>query len=253
MDIAYTVGRFQPPTIGHKSLIEEVMKLGKAYVFVSSSKPDKLKNPLSIDQKMPILEHMFENEIRDGKLVIVNTAEDCGNCGGPGRALNWLRTKEPGKITLVVGDHPEFALGQPIWGSPPSQPDQVKMLEAGTARTKTIDEPGDLESYNMSGTKSRLLVAMGRKADFYKSVGYEGQINVPEVEKVYKTIKAWVAKMPAKKGGNKPLEDVSSADMEYDIRDYLPRDRTRRRRKTNSRTLRKYSKPQNVYSHKYSS
>jgi hypothetical protein len=215
-------------------LIEEVMKLGKAYVFVSSSKPDKLKNPLSIDQKMPILKHMFEKEIRDGKLVIVNTTEDCDKCGGPGRALNWLRTKEPGKITLVVGDHPEFALGQPIWGTPPSQPDQVKMLEAGTARTKTIDKPGDLEPSNMSGTKSRLLVAMSRKEDFYKSVGYEGQTNVPEVEKVYKTIKAWVAKMSAKKGGGEN-EDVSSADMEYDIRDYLPKGGTRRKKRSKHR------------------
>ena len=234
MEIAYTVGRFQPPTIGHKSLIEEVMKLGKAYVFVSSSKPDKLKNPLSIDQKMPILKHMFEKEIRDGKLVIVNTAEDCGNCGGPGRALNWLRTKESGKITLVVGDHPEFALGQPIWGTPPSQPDQVKMLEAGTSRTKTIDKPGDLEPSNMSGTKSRLLVAMSRKEDFYKSVGYEGQTNVPEVEKVYKTIKAWVSNMSVKKGGGEN-EDVSSADMEYDIRDYLPKGGTRRKKRSKHR------------------
>ena len=233
MKVAYTVGRFQPPTIGHKSLIEEVMKRGKAYVFVSY-KQDKL-NPLSIDQKMPILNHMFQEEIKAGKLVLVDTSK---GCGGPAAALACLRDKEQGKqITFVVGDHPDWRLGGRIWGDPPSQPDQVDMLEAGMTRTKTVDTPEDLEPQNMSGTKARLLAALGpdRKADFYKAVGYEGQRDVPEVEAVYTRIQQWVnGILPAKnamkkvRGGGEP--ESTSADTEYDITPYLPPKGGRKRR-----------------------
>lgn len=66
MAVAYAVGRFQPPTIGHAKLIRETIKLGKAFVFVSSAKPggkEAEKNPLSSSEKIKYLKLMFPNGV----------------------------------------------------------------------------------------------------------------------------------------------------------------------------------------------
>ena len=189
MAVVYTVGRFQPPTIGHKKLIEGVIaeakkRDGKAYVFVSATEDPDL-NPLSTAQKIPILEHMFPEGV-----TFVDTktcAPGDPPCGGPRFALAWLKRLEPrpAEVHLAIGKdrEDEFNAGG-LWGEagPPTS-----VIPIGSVR-----EAGKVDAANMSGTTARKLAAEeGKKAEFYAAVGYPGQDNVAEVDVVYNRIREW--------------------------------------------------------------
>jgi hypothetical protein len=101
----YTVGRFQPPTLGHVRMIDEMLKIGAglpAYVFISSAKdsliPSKMKK-----------EYLTKMLTRDGKfpknLTLVDTAECEKSCGGPLGGWGYLKDKGMvgPSVTLVVG------------------------------------------------------------------------------------------------------------------------------------------------------
>ena len=119
--VFYTVGRFQPPTIGHKKLIEGVVsaagKDGKAYVFVSAAEDPDL-NPLSPAQKIPILKHMFPDgvEFVDTSTCLPGKTP----CGGPRFALGWFNRMEPPpeEIYLAIGAEREAEFRNPkVWGT----------------------------------------------------------------------------------------------------------------------------------------
>jgi len=57
--VVFTYGRFNPPHLGHKMMIEEMMKLNKKVVVVVSHSQDKKKNPLSVTDKIRILKTWF--------------------------------------------------------------------------------------------------------------------------------------------------------------------------------------------------
>ena len=244
MVVAYTVGRFQPPTIGHKSLIEGVIKAaggGEAYVFVSSTE-DADTNPLSVAQKIPILEHMFPP---GNGVTFVDTGPPC-NCGGPRNALKHLRGKGKNEITLVVGaDHPEFEKGSGIWGEG-GDPDSVVFLPTGGTRLPDIRL---LDAANMSGTKARQLVKLGRDTDFFRAIGFE-EGNISDAARtVYTRISEWIPRSEARKkmdragkvadtkkngprGGGDDQDIVYSADAEFIYPKGGRRRNTRRRRRT---------------------
>lgn len=254
--VAYTVGRFQPPTIGHKALIQAVKDTagpgGKAYVFVSSTMSPKAKNPLTSAQKMPILKHMFPPEEPEKdkpepvELIFVDTQEckERGEpCGGALAAFYYLVNvkKHPKEeITLVVGDdrEPEFGPEAVIWKRKEEndvyRPGDFKFLSS--ARRNSDLEVKD--AANMSGTKARQYVKDDRKDDFYIAVGYDSAPNKAAADAVFDVIKGmkkggrclW-------KGGKKDLETAYGADAEFD---YPAGGRRKtRRRKGRSRTLRR--------------
>ena len=57
--VVFTYGRFNPPHLGHKMMIEEMMKLNKKVVVVVSHSQDNKKNPLSVTDKIRILKTWF--------------------------------------------------------------------------------------------------------------------------------------------------------------------------------------------------
>ena len=58
--IAFTFGRFNPPTIGHEKLINKVASVGaNEYIIVPSGSFDNKKNPLKVDDKVRIMKSMF--------------------------------------------------------------------------------------------------------------------------------------------------------------------------------------------------
>lgn len=76
--VYFTFGRFNPPTIGHKAMIEKMIHKANAvkgeggadvYVFVTSTQ-DKKKNPLSVYEKVEFLKLMFPD---DEPVRIINT------------------------------------------------------------------------------------------------------------------------------------------------------------------------------------
>jgi hypothetical protein len=210
MDVVYTVGRFQPPTIGHKKLIEgviaEAVKVkGKAYVFVSAAE-DPDMNPLSPTQKIPILKHMFPDgvEFVDTKTCLPGKTP----CGGPRFALAWFNRMEtpPKDIYLAIGREraAEFK-DQSVWGKDNPSPKEV--IPIGEDR-----DPNDksLNPDNMSGTKARQLAANGEKDAFYTAVGYPGEKDVPEVETIYNRIAEWFPRHLARKDMDKNAKMADS-------------------------------------------
>jgi hypothetical protein len=121
--VYFTFGRFQPPTTGHQLVINKIQELAKGadmYVFASSSQNDikalskrknfgrltskntyttiKLnENPLSIEQKVTILERMYPG------LSIINTTRL--GCRDPYKAVAKLEEAGYAKenIHMVVG------------------------------------------------------------------------------------------------------------------------------------------------------
>ena len=100
----FTFGRFNPPTTGHKKLVDKVVSHAKAhnadnYVFASHSQDSK-KNPLGHKHKTELMKKFFPHaHVHDGEHV--KTALD---------AVNHLHKKGYKKVTMLVGSdrHQEF-------------------------------------------------------------------------------------------------------------------------------------------------
>lgn len=226
--VAYTVGRFQPPTIGHRKLIEAVKTAagpgGKAYVFVSSTQgtgKEKLKNPLTSAQKMPILRHLVPSGV---EFVDTQVCKDAGKpCGGAVAAFYYL-VNELGHaaedIVLVVGDDrkKDFGPKADIWKAketPRFGPGGENPTEANFMFLSSEKRDPDLEKKdedNMSGTKAREYAKRNRKADFYAAIGYSVEEEKAAADAVYETIRA---NLGAQKGGGPSEEVMFSADAEF--------------------------------------
>jgi hypothetical protein len=184
---AYTVGRFQPPTIGHRMLIQRTIQEageGKAFVFVSSTHGTKgeeaRRNPLTSAQKLPLLKHMFKAEVAAGRLEFIDTAACDPKCGGPGAAFGYLmkaKSYEPADIVFVIGKerldkekNPKeyFGQGAPLWGKEGIQP--AAFIPVGETAVRDMSAPASDEA-NMSGTKARSYIKGGKLDDFYTAIG----------------------------------------------------------------------------------
>lgn len=192
MKVAYTVGRFQPPTIGHKMLIQKTIEAagegGQAYVFVSKT-VNNTDSPLPIALKLPILRHMFEHATN---VKFVDTSTECTKpCGGPGPAFGHLLEKgfTPEQITFVIGME---RLGDPtspkyfgpearLWGDETKpRPGKFQSVGQNVYRDPSLE---DKSAENMSGTKAREYACRQRKPDFYTALGYDyaaGKVDVVE-------------------------------------------------------------------------
>ena len=69
--IAFTFGRFNPPTIGHEKLINKVASVrADDYRIYLSRSEDPKKNPLSAKDKLSIMKQMFP---RHARKIVINT------------------------------------------------------------------------------------------------------------------------------------------------------------------------------------
>ena len=63
MDVVFTYGRFNPPHLGHKMMIEEIInrarKTKKIPVVIVSHTHGNSRNPLTTDEKLNILKRWF--------------------------------------------------------------------------------------------------------------------------------------------------------------------------------------------------
>jgi predicted nucleotidyltransferase len=59
--IAFTFGRFNPPTIGHEKLLQKVASLGSEYKIFLSRSQDAIKNPLSPSDKLKWMQTIFKS------------------------------------------------------------------------------------------------------------------------------------------------------------------------------------------------
>jgi len=70
--VAFTFGRFNPPTIGHEKLMDKTRGANKNYRVYASQSQDPKKNPLSFKNKVSVMKKMFPvhaRRIRTNKAV----------------------------------------------------------------------------------------------------------------------------------------------------------------------------------------
>ena len=176
---SFAVGRFQPPTIGHALMIQEVMKSpGDAFIFVSSATTPKSSNPLTAAQKIAALKKMFPRGV-----TFVDTSECDPKCGGPVQANNYLREQGYTDITLLAGsDRAEsFGPDAPMWES-------GKKHDIPPPKFKALTRTEGSGATAMSGTKARKLARDGDYEGFANAVRV-GSIDDAAIRKLYNAVR----------------------------------------------------------------
>lgn len=199
----YAVGRFQPPTIGHELLFNEVARLaeekgGDAFVFVSSvyDKPGKVdRYPLTARQKIDALEEMYRSGIR-----FINTATDCPTppgCGGPEKAYAFLRKEGYTDVTLVAGsDRAEtFGPNASMW-------EEGKKHGVPPPKFVGLQRTSGKGATAMSGTEARRRARAGDYEGFAEAVRV-GKISDDAIKELYDGIRA-------RKGGRRTRRNRAS-------------------------------------------
>jgi len=93
-EIAFTFGRFNPPTVGHEKLIKKVAGASSAFKIFLSRSEDSKKNPLSPRQKLDHMKKMFPSYARNFEINSTNMILDIGS---------YLFKKGFTAIKMVVG------------------------------------------------------------------------------------------------------------------------------------------------------
>lgn len=177
----FIFGRFNPPTIGHKVLIDKLIEISSAhdsdaYVFATSTQ-DAKKNPLRVEEKVEILKMMYP---APATVRIINTMEN--GCRTIPSVLAALRGAGYDTLTLVAGSDrvPEFR-------------DKFKDLAVVSGGER---DPDANDAAGMSATIARSAAIQGRLEDFERSINN----SVTRIKKkgTYNTIRA---RMAAKGGG----------------------------------------------------
>jgi len=74
--IAFSFGRFNPPTIGHEKLMDNTRRANRNYRIYASQTQDPKKNPLSFGTKVAVMRSMFPSHARSISRTKVTTAID---------------------------------------------------------------------------------------------------------------------------------------------------------------------------------
>jgi phosphopantetheine adenylyltransferase len=93
-EIAFTFGRFNPPTVGHEKLIKKVAAASSVFKIFLSRSEDSKKNPLSPRQKLDHMKKMFPSYARNFEINSTNMILDIGS---------YLFKKGFTAIKMVVG------------------------------------------------------------------------------------------------------------------------------------------------------
>ena len=154
----FIFGRFNPPTIGHKVLIDNLIKTSHehhadAYVFATSTQDEK-KNPLRVEEKVEILKMMYPDP---DTVRIINTTEK--GCKSIPVVLSALRRVGYEDLTLVAGSDrvPDFqgkfkGLAVVPGGERDPDADDATGMSATIARTAAMQ--GDVEKFKRSMNNS---------------------------------------------------------------------------------------------------
>jgi nicotinic acid mononucleotide adenylyltransferase len=179
--VYFTFGRFQPPTIGHKVLIDKLSELAAsegadAFVFVSSKQnnmekykrtrlyrdmqktghfmsTDENENPLPVGTKVEILNKMYPSS---GVRFVDTTVEGCPQLFN---VVDKLRSAGYDDITMGVGSD-RVATFEKVFK------DSLKVVSLGE---RTVNA-ANMSAKAMSGTKMREAAVSGNKEAFLTGV-----------------------------------------------------------------------------------
>lgn len=158
----FTFGRMNPPTAGHKKVIDKVMHLGSEgdhIVFLSQTQ-DKKKNPLDWKTKVAFVKEMFPG------IKVANAPE----AKSPFQALEWLEKQGYTDVKVVVGSDrvEEFTTRMT-----PYAKDMFNSFEVVNAGSRDPDAEG---VSGMSATKAREAAVAGDEAKFRAATGWHGDL-----------------------------------------------------------------------------
>jgi len=163
----FVFGRFNPPTIGHKRMINKMIKDAKKnkadpFIVITHTQ-DKKKNPFSPDEKKRFLSKMYPN------VPILGTSKEKPN---PKYIVDKLKNMKYNDISMMVGSDRAKSFG---WVGVP--------IKTGGKRN---DNAKGAEG--MSATKARQAAINNDKNTFRKSV--DESITDKELDNMMKIIKS---------------------------------------------------------------
>src|SRR6056300_178458 len=180
--VAFTFGRFNPPTIGHEKLIKKVKSLptNDYKIFLSRSQDSK-KNPLSPRDKLNVMKDMFPQHVRNIELNPTNMVLDLATD---------LYNKGYTDITMVAGSDRvrEFENILNKYNGQKNRHgfydfDSIKVVSAGER------DPDAEGATGMSASKMRDAAARGDKESFKK--GLPASYRYPaDVERLMSNVRA---------------------------------------------------------------
>ena len=92
--VAFSFGRFNPPTIGHEKLMDNTRRANRNYRIYASQSQDSKKNPLNFRNKVAIMKSMFPAHARKISSDKMTTAID---------AMVQLYKEKHTDVVMVVG------------------------------------------------------------------------------------------------------------------------------------------------------
>jgi hypothetical protein len=179
-------GRMNPPTIGHKALIDVMRGMASAAggdaVVVVSHTQDVKKNPLSAEEKMGLLRQIYPDE-RAVRIMATSKAES-----SIGHILTKLKAEGYTDLTLVLGSD-RIADFQFLLKPFP----ELKIVSGGERDPDAEDEVAA-----MSATKVRAAALAGNWNSFRR--GINTAVLNANLRKTMKNIRNRLSAAPAKSG-----------------------------------------------------
>src|SRR6056300_1089046 len=174
--VAFTFGRFNPPTIGHEKLIQKVKSQStNDYKVYLSRSQDSKKNPLSPSEKLKVMKDMFPTHAKNIQLNPTNMVLDLATD---------LYKKGYSDVTMVVGSDRvrEFEGILTKYNDVKSRHgyynfDSIKVVSAGER------DPDAEGATGMSASKMRAAAEKGDEKSFSKGVP-SGYRKVPQLMKM---------------------------------------------------------------------
>ena len=216
---AYTIGRFQPPTLGHVRMIDAMLEKAKGaptFVFISA-----VSEYIPPAMKEEYLRKMLtRNGVFPANLTLVDTSKCETPCGGPLGGFGYLKDRGmvgPEVLLFVGGDRITFdPKSAPMWSTIPAEerPTMQILPRVGegaatfssTDARKAVVTSGDLSMYLQDGTN-----ALAQK----------------DIDRMQSTLMKSLSK-PAKKKGGADIDSVLDDELDGGRR----RRHTRRARRT---------------------
>lgn len=232
---AYTIGRFQPPTLGHVRMIRAMLAEAAGaptFVFLSSAKDSLISSKL----KQEFLTKMLtQGGVFPSTLTLVDTAECSPPCGGPLGGFGYLSARGltgPSVLLYVGGDRladfdPATA---PMWSNVP---------EADRPTIKALPRTGEgAATYSSTDARKSLETPAFSK---YLQDG-TNQVSDADVERMRTTLRDALAATPSpakrpRKGGVLLDESVLSSDLDGGVRRRAAGTRRRKRIRRTRRRL----------------
>ena len=162
--VVFSFGRMNPPTMGHKLMVQEGQKIAESmgceYLLFPSrtedkpnTKPEKSRNPLAFPTKLAILRRVFPQ---------VNIIDD-PKVKSPQQVTEWLAERGYTDVTFVVGSDrveefenrwliytPEVFFQAQVWGIGDRDPEatDVRGTSGTKARQAVLD--GDIDAFQQA-------------------------------------------------------------------------------------------------------